>query len=139
MSETCPLARTAENALARALELEGYIIQRKGGKVWGDALCVSTSEKNDDTTALVCLENAGETDGDHLKILDEQQSLEGAGRACHRVDFLSLALNFTATIDDVRTFLNKSGLSKPKKRTLQDAMSTVAAKKAKMPSGEEVE
>jgi len=95
-----------EQFLSSPLEKHGFEVGRNKGNFWCNALCVV--DPSCDRQALLCV--AGDTtEGD---VLDEQMSLEGAGRHCLRVDGLSLALRPTVELKEVFEFLEMAGLSK---------------------------
>jgi len=114
--ESAPLTEKVEAALSGELKRHGYLVEKKGGAIWGSALCVDSPVDGVSHCALVGIENAGESEEEWTTMVDQQQSLERAGRACLRVDCLSLALNFPAAFEDVLVFLEKSRLPKPAKR-----------------------
>lgn len=99
----------AKEMLKVDLSSRGYQVSPKGGGAWSTALCIGQPGS---ACGLVCLEHAGESEEDWQQMLDEQESLERAGRACLRVSCLSLALCFGSVLQDVLCFLEASGVAK---------------------------
>jgi AAA domain len=95
----------AETALISSLVENGYNVNVNGGCIWGGALRICVEGHNAPSNALVCIENAGESKEHWETIVDQQQSLERAGRPCLRVDYATLALNFRATVKEIVDFL----------------------------------
>ncbi|CAB9497242.1 Inherit from COG: Helicase [Seminavis robusta] len=135
MLDSAPLAEKVSAALASALKQEGYLVEKKGGKIWSDSLCIGSPIDGVSNCALLCIENGGESKDEWQTAVDQQHSLEGAGRACLRVDCLGFVLNHAAALQDILTFLNKSGLPKPGKHSFEDIAATGTAKKRKVESG----
>ena len=106
-----PIQAQVESMLISSLTRRGFYVTQKKGKSWSKALCIGRRQGED--IALLCIENAGESKEARDKTLDQQLSLERARRACLRVDFFSLVVNFSVTLDDVLSFLAKAGQSEP--------------------------
>lgn len=97
-----------EGRLVSKLRSSGLKVIRNGEKIWSSALLITSSDMSNSAVALVNLENAGESTTIQQKILDEQQSLERAGRGCLRVDYLSLVFDFNATWTHICDFLHET-------------------------------
>jgi hypothetical protein len=88
---------------------KGFLVaDNAGSKRWSQALCITI--KNVTGDALICIENAGESDESWETTLKHQHSLEGANRSCLRIPLLSLALDFQTTFGWVLCFLRNAGL-----------------------------
>ena len=104
----------AEDRLFNQLASCGYDASRnKEATIWNTSLCTGLKNGSiSNNSALIIIENYGESKDEWSKIVDQQADLEEAGIACLRVDALSLSLCFQKVFDDVVAFLKeKVGLS----------------------------
>mgnify|MGYP005847072217 CR=1 FL=1 len=110
--DQCKRVRTKiENRLVSTLESRGFSLVRKGGNIWAGALCVGNQGRPKTERALLCIENCGESKEEWIKLVEQQTTLERTGRACLRVDGISLALNFDASLAEILQYLKTAGLS----------------------------
>ena len=98
-----PLVQHVKQAMTVALNRHGYTVEEQGGKVWPTALRIIGSNGS----ALVLVENGGESEEDWLENDDQQQSLQRSGRFCLRIDCLTLVLQFDKAMADVLFFLKE--------------------------------
>lgn len=106
----------AEDRLFNQLISCGYEASRnKEATIWNSSLCTGLKDGSiSDNSALIIIENYGESKDEWTKIVDQQADLEEAGIACLRVDALALSLCFQKVFDDVVAFLKeKAGISPP--------------------------
>jgi hypothetical protein len=103
----CACVSTAETELVRRLKEFGYEVELNGGEIWKKSLRVLHKEDKASSSALICVENADESEEEWLTIVNEQESLERAGRSCLRVNYLSLCFHFDAAFKDVIDFLQR--------------------------------
>ena len=98
-----------EGKLISQLQDQGLNVDRNGGRIWKSALLIR--HRSTSCNALLHLEHVkGDSEAKWVRLVDEQESLERAGRACLRVDVVSLILNFETTLLGVLAFLQEAGL-----------------------------
>ena len=91
------------------MEANGLVVTRVEGKFWKNALYVGNKE-NADVRALVYMATGDEDKRKRKTLLDQQSSLERAGRACLQVDGISLLFNTQSVEDGVLEFLATAGI-----------------------------
>ena len=103
----------AEDRLFEKLQSLGYVTCRNKATIWENALSIGLQDGSiNDNSALLAIENYGESDDDWLKLVDQQTDLEEARIACLRVDAMALSLCSKAVFDDIELFLRETaGLS----------------------------
>jgi hypothetical protein len=102
-----------ESKLVEHLKEGGFIVCRNGGVSWSDALLVTIPSGVGG--ALIYLENVGESEYSRKVILQQQNSLERAGRHCLRLSLAFLYPDFPSTLRSVLAFLKDAGMEIPKK------------------------
>ena len=103
------MSQGIEGKLVSQLRDQGLNVQRNGGRIWSDALLIR--HPSTPSNALLHLEHVkGDSEAKWIRLVDEQESLERAKRACLRVDVVSLTLNFETTLSGVTAFLKEAGL-----------------------------
>jgi len=100
----------AEKILEDLLKERGFVVRRMG-VVWNQALCVE--QPGSSTRAGLCIENAGETKEEWLRVVLQQKSIERVGWRCLRVDGLSMLTDHHATFHRVLDFLTSVGIQEP--------------------------
>jgi hypothetical protein len=102
------LTARMELKLAQALMTKGYALSRNQGKCWSDTLLVVPKTGTDG--ALIFLENIGESEDTRTSYMQQQISLERAGRHCIRVSLVHLILDFQSTVDSIVRYLEGAGI-----------------------------
>ena len=127
-----PLVIKVKKAISEALVRHHKCTVEENDGVWPSALRVNSTNGS----ALVLVENGGESDEEWLETDDHQQSLYRCGRFCLRVDCLALALNFEEAFDDILKFLVKCRLlpspTPASKRSSEDTGGQPATKHARV-------
>lgn len=93
--------------LKHDLESRGFAISPIGA-VWTQAYCVELP--GTDARAAICVEIAGESEGDWDGILAQQRALERVGWHCYRVDAFFLSNDHENALAKVLDFLKDAGL-----------------------------
>ncbi|CAB9501026.1 Inherit from COG: Helicase [Seminavis robusta] len=97
----------AERFLATSLTEAGFVVTRRGGIALKEALCVRRRDgSTSSSTVLLWIENGGESKKQWQELMDQQLSLERAGRSCLRVDCLSLVCNGSSTMKSLSDYLD---------------------------------
>jgi hypothetical protein len=102
------LLRRVEVLLASKLSKNFIVCRNDDGNTWNHALRISSHCGFGN--ALLCIENIDESQDAWKKTVEEQQSLERAGRYCLRMPLVMLALDFRQGLATVRKFLERAGL-----------------------------
>ena len=108
------------------MEANGLEVSRVEGKLWKNALYVGNKEDSD-IRALVYIATGDEDKRKRKTLLDQQTSLERAGRACLQVDGISLLFNTQSVEEGVLEFLANAGIPMLANSEVSTSLQTHAA------------